>query len=150
MGRATLEIPMLPMAAMRGLMVSVQGKTSVVAKRGGCLRRFAAWAGALALALQILLPMAPAQAALSVDLELAASICHSNSADNLPAPASAVHDHCQFCQIHAGAKLLLPELVLNVAPTPVALFTAMPPVDGGAAGNPEHLPHPQRGPPSFS
>jgi hypothetical protein len=138
------------MAATRGSMISVQGKISAVAKRGSCLRRFAAWAGALALVLQILLPLAPAQAALSVDQELAASICHANPADTAPAPAKAVHDHCQFCQIHSGAKLLLLELVWSVAPTPVALFTVMAPVDRGAVGNPEHLSPPQRGPPSFS
>jgi hypothetical protein len=135
---------------MWGLMISVRGKASVVAKRGSCLRRFAAWAGALALVLQILLPLAPAQAALSVEQELAASICHSNTVDGVPAPAKAVHDHCQFCQIHAGAKVLLPELVLNAAPAPVMLFSVSPPADGGAVGNPGHLPHPQRGPPSFS
>lgn len=138
------------MAAMWGLMVLDRGNASTTAKRGGCLRRFAAWAGVLALVLQILSPLASAQAALSVDQELAASICHSNSADTAPSPAKAVHDHCQFCQIHAGTKLWLPELVWNVAPTPIALFTVMPPVDGGAVGNPGHPPHPQRGPPSFS
>ncbi|EME71111.1 hypothetical protein H261_05097 [Paramagnetospirillum caucaseum] len=100
--------------------------------------------------LQILLPLGPAQAALSIDQELAASICHSGTADTAPAPAKAVHDHCQFCQIHASAKLMAPELVWSVAPTPVALFTLIPPVDGGAPDNPGHLPHPQRGPPSFS
>jgi hypothetical protein len=131
-------------------MVSVQGKASAVAKRGSCLRQFAAWAGALALVLQILLPLGPAQAALSVDQELAASICHSGTADTAPSPAKAVHDHCQFCQIHANAKLLLPELLWSVAPTPVALFTVMPPAAGGAVGNSGHLPHRQRGPPSFS
>jgi hypothetical protein len=138
------------MAAIRALMISVPGKALTATKRGSCLGRFAAWAGVLALVLQILLPLAPAQAALSVDQELAASICHSGSSDAIPAPAKAAHDHCQFCQIHAGAKLLLPELAWRVAPTPVALFTLIPPADGGAADNPGHLPHPQRGPPSFS
>jgi hypothetical protein len=104
----------------------------------------------LALVLQILLPLTPVQAALSVDQELAASICHSNAADTAPAPAKAAHDHCQFCQIHAGAKLLLPDLVWSAAPIPTALFVVLPPVDGSTVGNPEHLPHPQRGPPSFS
>ncbi|BAE51724.1 hypothetical protein amb2920 [Paramagnetospirillum magneticum AMB-1] len=138
------------MAAMRGSMVSVRGKASVFAKRGSCLGRFAAWAGALALALQILLPLAPAQAALSVDRELAASICHSGAGDDAPAPAMAPHDHCQFCQIHTGAKLLLPELAPIPVSMPAALFALMPPGDGGVAGNPGHLPHPQRGPPSIS
>lgn len=135
---------------MRGLMDLDRGKASVVAKRGGCLRRFAAWAGALALVLQILLPLGPAQAALSIDQELAASICHSNSADSVPAPAKIVHDHCQFCQTYAGAKLWLPDLAWSVAPIPVVLFTVVPPVGSAVAGNPGHLPHPQRGPPSFS
>jgi hypothetical protein len=138
------------MAAMWGLMVLNRGKASLVAKRGSCLRRFAAWAGVLALVLQILLPSIPAQAALSVDQELAASICHSGTANTAPASAKALHDHCQFCQIHAGARLLLPELAWSVAPTPVALFTLVPPSNGGAVGNPGHPLHPQRGPPSFS
>ncbi|OAN51292.1 hypothetical protein A6A04_16570 [Paramagnetospirillum marisnigri] len=131
-------------------MVSFQGNASTARKRGNCLGRIAAWAGVLALVLQILLPMAPAQAALSIDQELAASICHSNSTDSIPTPAKVTHDHCQFCQINAGAKLLLPALAWNVAPTPVPLYTVMPPADRGAVGNPGHLPHPQRGPPSFS
>lgn len=135
---------------MRGLMVLFQGKDVTAAKRGGCLRRFAAWAGALALVLQILLPLTPAQAALSVDQELAASICHSNAPDTVPTPAKAVHDHCQFCQIHAGAKLVMPDVSLAAAPAPVALVVVLPPADSGTASNPEHLPHPQRGPPSFS
>jgi hypothetical protein len=138
------------MAAMRGLMGSVQGMASGVTKRGSCLARFAAWAGALALVLQILLPLAPAQAALSMDQELAASICHSGPGDSAPAPSKAVHDHCQYCQIHTGAKLWLPDLAWSVAPLPVVLFTVMPPANSGAVGNPGHLPHPQRGPPSFS
>jgi hypothetical protein len=138
------------MAAMRGLMVSVQGKTSVAVKRRSCLARLAAWAGALALVLQILLPLAPAQAALSVDQELAASICHSGQPDSAPAPAKAVHDHCQYCQIHTGAKLWLPELAWSVVPAPVILFTVLPPADGRLSDSPEHLSPPQRGPPSFS
>jgi hypothetical protein len=138
------------MAAMRGLMVSVQGKASVVAKWGNCLGRFAAWAGAFALLVQVLLPLAPAQAVASVEQELAASICHSGPSGSAPAPAKAVHDHCQYCQIHTGAKLWLPELAWGVVPAPVTLFTVLPPADGCAVGNPEHLPHPQRGPPSFS
>jgi hypothetical protein len=131
-------------------MVPVRVMASVVAKRGNCLRRFAAWAGALALMLQILLPLAPAQAALSVDQQLAASICHSGPADGAPAPAKAAHDHCQFCQIHSGAKLLLPTLSWDIPSAPAVLFIILPPADGGAIGNPGHLPHPQRGPPSFS
>jgi hypothetical protein len=138
------------MAAMRGLMVSVQGKASASAKRGNCLGRFAAWAGVLALVLQILLPLAPAQAALSVDQDLVASICHSNTPDTVPVPAEAVHDHCQFCQIHVGAKLLLPTLSWDMQSAPMARFILLPPADGGAIGNPGHLPHPQRGPPSLS
>lgn len=141
---------MRPTAAMRGVMVSVQDKASVIAGRGGCIRRLAAWAGALALALQILLPLAPAQAALSVDQELAASICHSGAGDDAPTPAMAPHGHCQFCQIHAGVKLLLPELAPIPAPRPAALFAPMSPGDGGVVGNPGHLPHPQRGPPPIS
>ncbi|CAA7617929.1 conserved hypothetical protein [Candidatus Terasakiella magnetica] len=135
---------------MRGVMVLFLGKASVSAKRGRCLRRFAAWAGALALALQILLPFAPAQAALSVDQELAASICHSGTADPSSVPTKSAHDHCQFCQIHAGAKLVAPTLSWTLPPIPVILFIVPPPPDGGAAGNPGHLPHPQRGPPSIS
>ncbi|MDO8608243.1 MAG: DUF2946 family protein [Phaeospirillum sp.] len=131
-------------------MVLAQGKVSVVAKRGSRLGRFAAWAGALALALQILLPLAPAQAALSVDQELAASICHSSTGDAVPASGKTVHDHCQFCQIHASAKLVVPTLSWTVPPAPVTLFTILPPSDGGTVANPGHLPHPQRGPPPFS
>jgi hypothetical protein len=138
------------MAATRGLMVLSQGKVMASAKRGNCLRRLAAWAGVLALVLQVLLPLAPAQAALSVDLELAASICHSGAPDAGPASGKAAHGHCPFCQIHAGAKLLLPTLSWDMPSTSVMLFIVLPPDDSGAVGNPGHLPHPQRGPPSFS
>lgn len=141
---------MLPMAAMRGVMVPLQDKASMIAKRKGCLGRFAAWAGLLALVLQILLPLAQARAALPVDQDLAASICHSGTDEGGGIPAKPAHDHCQFCQIHTGSKLLLPTLSWTMPSRPAALFTMVAPPDTGPAGSPDRLAHPQRGPPSLS
>lgn len=135
---------------MRGLMAFVPGKASAVAARRTGIGRLAAWAGVLALVLQILLPAGQAGAALSVDLELAASICHSGEAGGTPVPSKAIHDHCQYCQIHAGAKLLLAPLSWSAAPIPPIPVVVAAPEEGAIPGNPGHLPHPQRGPPSFS
>lgn len=111
-------------------------------------RRFAAWVGVLALALQILLPLAPVQAALSVDQELAASICHSPSSESVPAPAQATHDHCQFCQIHVGAKLLAPVGDVSVAPRQSVIFAAPVPIEHPVAERLVGHSHTPRGPPS--
>lgn len=131
-------------------MVRSQVKAITTTKRGSCLRRLAAWAGVLALALQILLPLAPAQAAVGVDQELAASICHATTADAAPPSSNAAHDHCQFCQIHASAKLVAPTLSWSQPPRSVVPFAIPVPTDDGAVDNPGHPPHPQRGPPTAS
>lgn len=124
-------------------MVSTQGGMRASPKR------FAAWMSALALALQILLPLAPAQAAAVVDQELAASICHSPSSDSVPAPAQANHDHCQFCQIHVGAKLLAPVEGMGITPRLAMMFTAPVPVELSVAERLAGNSHTPRGPPSF-
>ncbi|WP_239988793.1 DUF2946 family protein [Paramagnetospirillum kuznetsovii] len=111
-------------------------------------KRFAAWVGVLALALQILLPLAPVQAALSVDQELAASICHSPSSDSVPAPAQASHDHCQFCQIHVGAKLLAPAQDMSAVPRLSGLIIAPIPLELSVAERLAGQSHTPRGPPT--
>jgi hypothetical protein len=124
-------------------MASTQGKMMAPAKR------FAAWVGALALVLQILLPLAPVQAAALVDQELAASICHSPSSDSVPAPVKATHDHCQFCQIHVGAKLRTPAQDVSVTPRLAVMLTAPILVELSVAESLAGHSHTPRGPPSF-
>jgi hypothetical protein len=133
-----------------GVTVLVQGKASAAAERGGRLRRFAAWAGVLALLLQSMMPLVPARAAI-FDLELAASICHSPSGDAASdtAPLSGpVHDHCQMCQFHTGLKLLAPVPATGPLPHSGTAFSVALPPETGAATSSFHLPPPQCGPPS--
>ncbi|CUW41056.1 Protein of unknown function [Magnetospirillum sp. XM-1] len=119
------------------------------AKRLGALGRWAAWLAVLALAFQLLLPTGPVQAA-AFDQALAASICHSSPESDAQAPAKAVHDHCQFCQLHAGIKLLAPPALSGPALPRDVLFAVVPAADSIGIVHPVHLPQSQRGPPSHS
>lgn len=127
-----------------------RGDWTATAKRLGALGRLGAWLAALALAFQLLLLLvAPAQAA-ALDRDLAASICHSSSENDAQAPAKAVHDHCQFCQLHAGIKLLAPPELTGPALPRGVLFAVVPAADSIGILHSVHLPQSQRGPPSHS
>lgn len=126
-----------------------RGDWTATAKRMGALGRLGAWLAALALAFQLLLPVAPAQAA-AFDRDLAASICHSSSESDAQAPAKAVHDHCQFCQLHVGVKLLAPPALTGPALPHGVVFTVVPAADVIGIVHSVHLPQSQRGPPSHS
>jgi hypothetical protein len=115
----------------------------------GALGRLGSWLAALALAFQLLLPVAPVQAA-AFDRDLVASICHSSPESDVPTPAKAVHDHCQLCQLHAGIKLLAPPALTGPALPRGVLFTVVPAADFIGIVHSVHLPQSQRGPPSHS
>jgi len=126
-----------------------RGTAAGTAKRLGGLGRLGAWLAALALVVQFLVPITPVQAA-SIDRELAASICHSSGEADAQAPGEAVHDHCQFCQLHAGIKLLPPPAFTGLARSRTVLFATAAPADQGGIPLSAHLPQSPRGPPSFS
>jgi hypothetical protein len=121
-------------------------------KRVGRLGRLGAWIAVFALLLQMLAPVPMAQAATAIDLQLAASICHSSpDGDEAPAPGSAQHDHCQFCQLQLGAKLAPPPVAAArpVRPAPVRLAVVSPAAEAAGPSS-VHQPQSRRGPPSFS
>lgn len=124
----------------------VRGEEAGTAKRLGGLGRLGAWLAVLALAVQLLVPAAPVQAAV-LDQDLAASICHSSGEPDAQAPAKSVHDHCQFCQLHVGVKLLPPPAAAGLDLPRTLLFAVAPSADGGGILFSTHLPQSQRGPP---
>jgi hypothetical protein len=121
-------------------------------KRASRLGRFGAWLAAFALLLQVLVAVPPVQAApVSIDQELAASICHYDPAAIPGVPAKPAHQHCQFCQLHLGAGMLLPP-VGGAAPAglPLTLVVTEPGTVAPLSPLSRHLPQSRRGPPSFS
>lgn len=126
--------------------------TAGTVKRAGGLGRLGAWVAVFALLLQMLVPVPASQAASVIDLELAASICHSASdGDGVPAPGAAQHDHCQFCQLQLGAKLAPPPVAAARPARPAAtLLHVVSPAAEVVGPSSVHQPQSRRGPPSFS
>ncbi|ARJ67076.1 hypothetical protein WV31_16070 [Magnetospirillum sp. ME-1] len=131
--------------------MSSQGEQRNSIGQSGRLGRFGAWLAALALLLQVIVPLAPVQAAMVLDQDITASICHSSdTSGETGAPAKAKGEHCSFCQIHMGAKILPPTPTAWVAPEAAPRPTLGPQAAPSAPSQSVHQPQTQRGPPSFS
>ncbi|CAA7612517.1 conserved hypothetical protein [Magnetospirillum sp. SS-4] len=90
----------------------------------------------------------PAQAAMALEQDLTASICHSSDAPGeAGTPAKAKGEHCQFCQTHMGAKILPPTPTAWVAPEAESRPAPGRPTAHAAPEQSERQPQTQRGPP---
>lgn len=118
-------------------------------------RRFAAglgvWLALFAILIQVLMPLAPAQAGMTAD-GLFPAVCglHDFTPDSQPAGDQADRQHCPLCQVQALDRLVLPERLAVRAFPVVAETAAAWPQDAAfapilATAVP---PLPSRGPPS--
>lgn len=118
--------------------------------RAGAGRRWAAYLAVIALLFQLLLPVSAVRAG-GLDEALLASICHSSDEAAPTAPATVAHDHCSFCQLHLGMKLLpAPAVGTTPVPEPTALYAVIPSGAEGIAPPSLQSPQTRRGPPSLS
>ncbi|MGE4279258.1 MAG: DUF2946 family protein [Magnetospirillum sp.] len=117
-------------------------------------RRFAvragAWLALFAILVQVLMPLAPAQAGMTAD-GLFPAVCglHDFTPDSQPAGDQADRQHCPLCQVQSLDRLVLPER-LSFRAFPVVMETAAWPhrsASAPALGS-AVPPLPSRGPPS--
>lgn len=119
-------------------------------------RRFAAglgaWLALFAILIQVLMPLAPAQAGMTAD-GLFPAVCglHDFAPDSQPAGDQAGRQHCPLCQVHMADRLLVPERVVLRA-FPAAVEKAEWPQGAALAlGRGSAVPPlPSRGPPSVA
>lgn len=136
--------------------VRIMGRHRVQLPLQSLGRRFAvglgAWLALFAILIQVLMPLAPAQAAMTAD-GLFPAVCglHDFSPDSQPQGDQDQGQHCPLCQVQALDRLVMPER-LAVRAFPVVTETAdwpqnpaFAPTLGAAVP-----PLPSRGPPSVA
>lgn len=119
-------------------------------------RRFAAglgaWLGLFAILIQVLMPLAPAQAGMTAD-GLFPAVCglHDFAPDSQPQDDQDQNRHCPLCQVQAIDRLVLPERLADRAFPALVAKAGWPQSPESAPGSSSAVPPPpSRGPPSVA